>query len=286
MSISDPLNGLSALSCTPAQPARLAPGDALTCTADYAAKQAEIDAGEVKNTATVTGTATTGSTVSDDATLTIPAPPAGKIRLTKSANTSSVSSPGEVVTYTFAATNAGNVTLSDVSISDPLKDLSALSCSQPVTLVPGEVLTRTADYTSRKTTKNTAVASGEFEPGKRVDSTDTVRVKVAKRQACPIIVKVVKPKPKKAGNRLLVKRIKTNSKCKRVKPIVICRPLGRSASGETAFCVTKVSKRGRIRVNTRGYDAVRVRVIVRAKPKPKQRDSWKANTWRRIWILR
>jgi hypothetical protein len=119
----------------------------------------------------------------------------------------------------------------------------------------------------------------------------TVRVPVKTpptppRSTCPVVVKLVTPKPKKAGNRLLVKRITTNTKCKTLKPIVICRPIGSSAAGETAFCVTKLTKRGRIRVKTGGYDTVRVRVVVRAKPKPKLRAQWKANTWRGTWILR
>jgi hypothetical protein len=106
------------------------------------------------------------------------------------------------------------------------------------------------------------------------------------REVCPIKVTLTKPVPKKAGNQLLVKRIKTSKACKVPKPVVICRPLSSTAAGEKTFCTTKVTKRGRIRVRVGGYDRVRVTVIVRAKPEKGQRDDWRANTWRRSWILR
>ena len=41
-------------------------------------------------------------------------------------------------------------------------------------------------------------------------------------------------------------------------------PLATTAAGEKAFCDTKVTKRGKIRVKTRGYDKVKVTVIVRS----------------------
>ena len=109
---------------------------------------------------------------------------------------------------------------------------------------------------------------------------------VVVKKVCPIDVTLKKPQPKKVGNKILTKKIKTNSSCVLVKPVVLCRPLASSAAGETAFCDTKVTKKGRITVKTKGYDAVKVTVIVRAKPKPGFTDRWKPNTWRKSWILR
>jgi hypothetical protein len=68
--------------------------------------------------------------------------------------------------------------------------------------------------------------------------------------------------------------------------VVLCRPLQSTAAGEKAFCQTKVTKKGRVTVKTKGYDAVRVTVIVRSKPKPGFEDRWKPNSWRKSWILR
>lgn len=45
-----------------------------------------------------------------------------------------------------------------------------------------------------------------------------------------------------------------------------CPPLASTTAGEQALCDTNVTKRGKIRVKTMGYEAVRVTVIVRAKP--------------------
>ncbi|TXH40255.1 MAG: hypothetical protein E6Q90_14505 [Actinobacteria bacterium] len=118
-----------------------------------------------------------------------------------------------------------------------------------------------------------------------VNSIAQVNPEVVKR-ICPIDVTLKKPLPKKVGNRILTKKIKTNSSCVLVKPVVLCRPITTTAAGETAFCETTITKKGRIKVKTKGYDAVRVRVIVRAKPKPGFEDRWKAKTWRKTWILR
>jgi hypothetical protein len=96
-----------------------------------------------------------------------------------------------------------------------------------------------------------------------------------------------KPTPKKVGNKILTDKIKTKkSSCVLLKPVVLCRPGQPTAAGEKAFCVTKVTKKGRITVKTKGYGAVRVTVIVRAKPKPGFEDRWKPNSWRKSWILR
>ena len=54
VTISDPR--LGPITCTPQQPATLKPGEHLTCTGSTKVTQADVDAGEVVNTATATGT--------------------------------------------------------------------------------------------------------------------------------------------------------------------------------------------------------------------------------------
>ena len=110
---------------------------------------------------------------------------------------------------------------------------------------------------------------------------------VVVKKICPIDVTLQKTQPKKVGNKILTKKIKTKtSSCVLLKPVVLCRPIASSAAGETAFCDTKVTKKGRITVKTKGYEAVRVTVIVRTKPKPGFSDRWKPDTWRKSWTLR
>ncbi len=38
-------------------------------------------------------------------------------------------------------------------------------------------------------------------------------------------------------------------------------------------------------VKTKGYDGVKVSVVVRTKPKPGFTDRWKPDTWRKSWKL-
>ncbi len=174
------LTGLSALSCTPAAPATLAPGEVQTCTATKTATQAEADAGTIVNTATAEGTPPGGGapvTDTDDVTVTSAGSP-GLVLSKTAAPTSYVA--GDVVTYTFTATNNGTVSLSDVQVSDTgLTGLSALDCTPaaPATLAPGEVLTCTATKTMNQaetdagSVTNTATATGT-PPGGGTPVTD------------------------------------------------------------------------------------------------------------------
>ena len=73
------------------------------------------------------------------------------LTFTKTANPAFISTVGTVITYTFTATNSGNVTLTAVSITDPRAGLSALTYTWPGTagrLLPGQVVTATATYTT------------------------------------------------------------------------------------------------------------------------------------------
>ena len=202
--------------------------------------------------------------------------------------------PGETVTYTYTVTNTGDTTLDDVTVTDD-------KCA-PVTYQSGdtngdgklqtsETWTYTCSQPISVATTNVATSTGTDKNGLKVTAQDSFTVAVVSpvvnKKICPIKVTLVKPKPKKVGNRVLVKKIKTKkSSCRILKPVVLCRPLASTAAGEKAFCNTKVTKRGKIRVKTRGYDKVKVTVIVRAKPKKGFKDTWKPNTWRKSWILR
>ncbi|MDW8478658.1 MAG: hypothetical protein RML12_00665 [Xanthomonadales bacterium] len=175
VSITDPL--LGTLSCTPAQPTTLAPGQTLTCTGSYTVTQANVDAGSVNNTATVTGTRPGGGQVSANAQATATATQNPGLGLTKAITSGSpFNAAGQVINYQLVATNTGNVTLTNVSITDPL--LGTLSCTPaaPATLAPGQTLTCTGSYTVTQANvdagvvNNTANASGTRPGGGQVSA--------------------------------------------------------------------------------------------------------------------
>ncbi|MDY5152424.1 hypothetical protein R6G85_08120, partial [Actinotignum urinale] len=68
-----------------AQQGTLAPGAVATGTAHATLTQADIDAGRVDNTATVTGTSPQNTSVQATATVTTPLPAAGALAVTKTA---------------------------------------------------------------------------------------------------------------------------------------------------------------------------------------------------------
>jgi uncharacterized repeat protein (TIGR01451 family) len=154
VAITDQLPGLSPLAYTWPGPAGvLQPGQSVTATATYPIRQADIDAGGLTNSALATGTPPAGPPItSPPAGTEIPIPPILGLTLAKTADTGSITAPahpGQVISYRFAATNSGNVTLTGVSITDALPGLSALAYSWPGTpgvLAPGQSVTATARY--------------------------------------------------------------------------------------------------------------------------------------------
>ena len=151
----------------------LAPGESTTCTATYTLTQADVDAGHVANTATVDRHATrngTDVTATDSTDTPIAAGPA--ITLDKQAGVPSGDAAGDTIAYTFLVTNTGNVTLTGVTVDDPL--VGAVSC--PVTtLAPGASTTCTATYTLTQAdvdagvVDNTATATGTAADRRRRD---------------------------------------------------------------------------------------------------------------------
>ena len=116
-------------------PINLASGatDATTFTAVYTVTQADIDAGEVVNQATVEGTTPDGNIVSDDSGETIsddnptittlcqaPSMSLEKVGVLNDENGDGIPQEGETITYTFSVTNTGSVTLYNITIDDPL----------------------------------------------------------------------------------------------------------------------------------------------------------------------
>lgn len=167
--------------------ASLAPGatDATTITATFAIDQADISAGQVDNTATVTGTPPTGPDVTDTDDVTVPITQTPAITLDKVVDTSAVAAGatvGDLLTYSFTITNTGNMPLSDVTVTDALAGVQLVGGPIPL-LNPGEVdtATYTASYAitaadiAAGSVVNTATVTGTFgtNPGDVVTDSDS-----------------------------------------------------------------------------------------------------------------
>ncbi|MBA8880913.1 DUF7507 domain-containing protein [Phyllobacterium myrsinacearum] len=159
----------------------LEPGISTTCTGTYTLTQADVNAGTVVNEATATGTPPTGSaiTADDEATVHITAAPALKVE--KFASAPSGNTVGSTINYTFRIENTGNVTLTNVALSDQLAGV-VLSGGPIATFEPGivDTSTFTAKYTLKQEdvdggyVTNTVTGSGAAPNGSVVKGDATV----------------------------------------------------------------------------------------------------------------
>ncbi len=147
-------------------------GETVICTAvAYAVTQADIDAGSVTNLATASAAGTSSN--QDSVVVTATQNPAITVVKTGAfaddGNLDGFADPGESISYTFAVSNGGNVTLTNVTVTDPLVTVSGSA----TTLGVGETdtTTFTASYIITQadidtgTVPNTATAdSDESDP--------------------------------------------------------------------------------------------------------------------------
>ncbi|WP_164743491.1 DUF7507 domain-containing protein [Microbacterium sulfonylureivorans] len=150
----------------------LLPGQVATFAATYTTTQDDVDNGRVRDAATATGTPPAteddpdpASVTSEAAPLAIPSDQVPHLTVVKTSTTDGVTEAGQVIPYIFRVTNDGNVTMSDVSVTDTVTapsnqaNLSAVTCeslSNPadtcsgasVTLQVGQVAIFTATYTT------------------------------------------------------------------------------------------------------------------------------------------
>ncbi|WP_204742246.1 DUF7507 domain-containing protein [Glaciihabitans arcticus] len=178
VTLSDPLPSLGTITVTwptPANPGVLTPGQTATATASYTVKQSDVDAGSIRNTASATGRTPSGTTVTgssaDRVVTTIAAAPALATTKTATIAGGAAGNAGDVINYAFRTTNSGNVTVTGVTINDPLQGLSALSYTWPGAvgvLAPGQFVTATATYVIKQADVNsgrvinTATGTGSY----------------------------------------------------------------------------------------------------------------------------
>ncbi|MFA5590925.1 MAG: DUF11 domain-containing protein [Lysobacteraceae bacterium] len=203
--------------CTPSQPATLAPGDALTCTASYQVLPADVESGEYINAASASGTAPDNTPVTDNDTVTTPVAQAPALDLVKTVTSTGPYSAGDVIEFSLVATNAGDVTLSNVSITDAGATLGACTPSQPATLAPGDALICAASYEVQPADVeageyiNAASASGTAPDNTPVIDNDTVTTPVAQAPALDLVKTVTSTGPYSAGDVIAYSLIATNT---------------------------------------------------------------------------
>ena len=198
------------VTCAPVPTGGLLPGGTLTCEASYEVTQADMDAGEITNIAgAFSSEAPLPSTPGDEtATLTVPAIANPQIVMVKSADVTADAAVDDVITYTYTVTNTGNLTLTDVIMSDMHTSASGTSAivvggdalntdtipandsSDDIaddgrwsTLAPDDVVTFTAQYTvtqadvdTQTVLSNTATVTANSPDGNTPEFTDTLEV--------------------------------------------------------------------------------------------------------------
>ncbi|HIB48713.1 MAG TPA: tandem-95 repeat protein [Flavobacteriaceae bacterium] len=158
-----------------------------TYTADYAITQDDIDAGEVTNQATVEGTDEDGTTVNDLSgdtvttdTITITTlcqnPVIAIVKEASYDDGGDCSQPGELIDYTFTVTNQGNVSLSNISVTDPL--LEAPNPVVAIVFTGGDTdgdseldVTETWTYTASYAITQDDIDAGEVDNQARAEGT-------------------------------------------------------------------------------------------------------------------
>ncbi|MBB3236295.1 putative repeat protein (TIGR01451 family) [Phyllobacterium endophyticum] len=192
--------------------ASLAPGaeDKSTFTASYALTQADVDAGQLENSATATGSTPSGETTTSlpGKTLTMFTGAAPDLMLFKDAEGPTVMAVGGVIDYTFTVKNTGDVTLTNIVVEDTLPGL-VLTGKPIAKLSPGETekTAYTAQYTLTQAdfdggiVSNEATATGVTPQGDKFASLpSTVGVTLDKSPALSIVKTAGKPSGSTPGS--------------------------------------------------------------------------------------
>lgn len=173
--IHDALTGSSNLAIIPGS---LAPGQSGSAVATYAILQEDLDRGSLFNSADVFAFDPNGNIVTASGEVTLTALQLPAITLKKSANPNSFSNSGEIISYSFTITNTGNVTLTDIRLTDSLTGIFQHPLVQSI-LAPGQFATAYGSYVTLYRdvilggVVNTAQAFGSDPKGVQVSDSDT-----------------------------------------------------------------------------------------------------------------
>jgi|GEM_PF-1493678 len=163
----------------------LAPGESKAVEVTHIITQEDLNSGSVSNQATATGKDPNGDLVTDDSdnpdTPDDPNDPTridmlqlAELTITKSAKAGEYASSGDVITYDITVMNSGNVSLTNIAITDANADAGSITPATIAALEPGESRTAMAAHTLTQAdidagyVYNIAQATGEAPNGDEV----------------------------------------------------------------------------------------------------------------------
>ena len=174
--VTDPLTGLN--QTIPS----LAPGANQTINTTHAVTQNDLNTGHVDNTATAAYNFG-GRLYNETSNASVAAIQNLSLTVTKTVAESNFTRAGDILHYSIVIVNSGNVTLTNVSVTDPN---AVLTCAGvPFTMIPGARITCTALHTvtandiTAGLINNTAFATGNAPDGRPVtgtSNTTTIRL--------------------------------------------------------------------------------------------------------------
>jgi len=159
----------------------LAAGSSQSFDIDYLVSQDVVNAGtSIVNQASVQATDEQGYAVDAKAEITTPIIQKGQLSVQKIADKTVVNQQNEVITYHITVKNTGNITMSDILVTDPLTGLqeriNELSVGEEH-IFETQYITKRSDFDTDKIV-NTAVAKGVDPSGKTIVAEGSVQVTV------------------------------------------------------------------------------------------------------------
>ena len=178
----------------------LAPNGTETITYDYTVTQADVDAGQIDNTAAVSAVDPFDNPASDSATATVPTvDPIAELTVNKTATLpegKTAVAVGDTIQYAVTIKNSGNVTVKDIDFADSLVTDKTV---EPFTLAPtGEMIipytytVTQADVDAGKIV-NTATATGKDPKDAAVTASASVTVNTVEASPSLEVTKTATP---------------------------------------------------------------------------------------------
>jgi uncharacterized repeat protein (TIGR01451 family) len=196
-------SGTGPVATCPVGAASLAPAATVTCTATYTTTQADVESGNVTNTATAHGSSLPGpGVISPPSSARVPNVPVASLSVVKSASPLTITKAGDSIAYSFLVTNTGGATLANVAVTDTA--FSGTGTTPVVTcpagadsLAPAASVTCTATYVATQADidagaiRNAATATGTPPTGPAVTSPASRATVTARQHPSVKLVKSV-----------------------------------------------------------------------------------------------